>query len=68
MAQVIVHLAKAHLSGKNIIIANQKMPLIKLQPFPSARIARRLNGAKRVVRRMNKDFNAPLEDFKDYAR
>jgi antitoxin (DNA-binding transcriptional repressor) of toxin-antitoxin stability system len=76
MEQVTVHQAKTHLSrlikravsGEIIVIANRRMPLVKLQPLPGARIVRRLNGAKRVIRRMSSDFNAPLEDFKDYAR
>jgi prevent-host-death family protein len=76
MTQVTMHEAKTHLSrlvkravsGENIVIANRKVPLVKLQPFPGARVMRRLNGAKGVIRKMSKDFNAPVEDFKDYAR
>lgn len=76
MAQVTIHLAKTHLSrlikravsGENIIIANRSIPLVKLQPLPGARITRRLNGAKGVVLQMGKDFNAPVEDFKDYEQ
>lgn len=76
MTQVTVHQAKTHLSrlikravsGENIVIANRRMPLVKLQPLPSARIVRRLNGAKGVIRRMGKDFNTPLEDFNNYSR
>jgi prevent-host-death family protein len=76
MAQITVHQAKTHLSllikravsGENIIITNRRMPLVKLQPVPGARNIRRLNGAKGVILRMDKDFNAQVEDFKAYAR
>jgi antitoxin (DNA-binding transcriptional repressor) of toxin-antitoxin stability system len=74
MAQVTIHEAKTHLSsliqraleGEEIIIAKGKKPLVKLTVLPAARNERRLGGARGVVTYIAEDFDAPLEDFKDY--
>ncbi|MCP5099962.1 MAG: type II toxin-antitoxin system Phd/YefM family antitoxin [Chloroflexi bacterium] len=74
MTQVTIHEAKTHLSrliqkalqGEEIIIAKGKKPLVKLVVLPEARQQRRLGGAKDVVIEMAADFDAPLNDFKEY--
>jgi prevent-host-death family protein len=74
MAQVTIHEAKTNLSklikkalaGEEIIIARGKEPLVKLAPLADKTFVRRLGGAKNLVKHISKDFDAPLEDFKDY--
>lgn len=74
MAQVTIHEAKTHLSrliqralaGEEIVIAKGNKPLVKLLVLPEARNERRLGGARGVVTYIADDFDAPLEDFKDY--
>lgn len=73
MRQVNIHEAKTHLSklihealnGHEVIIAKGDRPLVTLKPLPGAGNKRRLGGAKGKIL-MAEDFNAPLEDFKDY--
>ena len=74
MKQVTIHEAKTHLSklikqalaGEDIIIAKGKEPLVRLSPLPEQQTERRIGGAPELVKYMADDFNAPLEDFKDY--
>mgnify|MGYP001436989822 CR=1 FL=1 len=74
MLQVTIHEAKTHLSkliqkalaGEEVIIAKGKQPLIKLVVLPEARPQRRLGGAKDVILSIADDFDAPLEEMKDY--
>lgn len=72
--QVNIHEAKTHLSkliqealnGKEVIIARGNQPLVRLEVLPEARRCRRIGKAKTVVLYMADDFDAPLDDFKDY--
>jgi antitoxin (DNA-binding transcriptional repressor) of toxin-antitoxin stability system len=74
MTQVTIHEAKAQLSklirraleGEEIIITKGKSPLVKLTVLPEAHKERRLGGARGVVTYIAEDFDAPLEEFKDY--
>ncbi|MEM7019259.1 MAG: type II toxin-antitoxin system Phd/YefM family antitoxin [Pseudomonadota bacterium] len=74
MKQVTIHEAKTHLSrliqsaleGEEIIIAKGKQPLVKLVVVPEARQQRKLGGAKGLIEFIAEDFDAPLDDFKDY--
>ncbi len=74
MTQVTIHEAKTHLSrliqqaldGEEIIIAKGKRPLVKLVVLPEARPQRRIGHAKEVVLHMADDFDAPLDEFKEY--
>lgn len=74
MTQVTIHEAKTHLSkliqkalaGEEVIIAKGKQPLVKLVVLPEARPQRRLGGAKDVIISIADDFDAPLEEMKDY--
>jgi prevent-host-death family protein len=71
-----MHEAKTHLSklvkrvqaGEEIIIANGKTPAAMLVPIPKEPPPlkkRRLGGLKGKIW-IADDFDAPLEDFKDY--
>jgi len=72
--QVNIHEAKTHLSkliqealnGKEVIIARGNQPIVRLEVLPEARRRRRIGKAKAVVLYMADDFDAPLDDFKDY--
>jgi antitoxin (DNA-binding transcriptional repressor) of toxin-antitoxin stability system len=74
MIQVTIHEAKTHLSrliqqaldGEEVIIARDKQPLVKLSVLPEAQQVRRIGGAAHVVVQIAPDFDAPLQEFKDY--
>ena len=67
--------AKTHLSrlirevldGEEVVIAKGNRPLIRLEVLPGAREARELGTARGLIVRMDDDFDAPLEDFAEYA-
>lgn len=75
MNAVTMHEAKTHLSklvkrvqaGEEIIITNGKTPAARLVPIdkPPALKERRFGGLKGKIW-IADDFDAPLEDFKDY--
>lgn len=73
MMQVNIHTAKAHLSkliqkamlGEEVIIARDNKPVAKLVALQPIKQKRRLGTAKGLFT-MAEDFNAPLEDFKEY--
>ena len=72
--QVTIHEAKTHLSrlikkvlqGEEVIIAKGSQPLVKLVMLPEVQQTRRIGGAQGLIRHMSDDFDAPLEDFKEY--
>lgn len=74
MATASIHEAKTHLSkliqkalaGEEVIIANAGKPVVKLVPVeqPEKKI-RQFGGWEGQVW-MADDFDAPLDDFKDY--
>lgn len=75
MAHYNINEAKAHFSelvqkailGEEIIIAKDNKPVAKLVPIPPLRIGGRKPGsAKDKVLYIAPDFDAPLEDFRDY--
>jgi prevent-host-death family protein len=73
MVQFSIHEAKAHLSelieratlGEEIIIAKGNKPVAKLMALGSPTRKRKPGSAKGKLW-MAEDFDAPLEDFKDY--
>lgn len=73
--QVNIHIAKAHLSeliqkarlGDEIIIAKDNKPVAKLIALYPAKHERHLGSAKGLFS-LSKDFNEPLEDFKEYTK
>jgi prevent-host-death family protein len=74
MTQVTIHEAKTNLSklikkalaGEEVIIAKGDEPLVKLVSLPGKKPKRRLGGAKGLVKYMADDFDAPMDDFKEY--
>jgi prevent-host-death family protein len=74
MTQVNINVAKAHLSeliqkamlGEEIIIAKDNKPVAKLIALHPEKHKRHLGTAKGLIS-ISKDFNEPLEDFKDYT-
>lgn len=74
MIQVNIHEAKTQLSkliqaainGQEVIIAKGNKPVVRLDALPEARKGRNVGGAKGLILAMADDFNAPLDDFKDY--
>ena len=75
MLQVNVHEAKTNLSkliqkvvdGEEVVIAKGNLPIIKLVLIENLKPQRRLGTAKGKVKIAN-DFDAPLEDFKEYMQ
>ncbi len=74
MTRVTIHEAKTHLSkliaqalqGEEIIIAKGNKPVVRLVALPEAKNKRRIGGAKGAVKNIAEDFDAPLDDFRDY--
>ena len=74
MKQFNIHEAKARLSelvqkamlGEEVIIARDNKPVAKLVPFRQIKRRRKLGSAKGKILYIAPDFDAPLEDFKDY--
>lgn len=74
MHQVTIHQAKTTLSrlvqecltGETVVIARGKSPVVKLVPLKVTGVRRRIGGARGIVRAMASDFDAPLDDLKDY--
>jgi prevent-host-death family protein len=73
--QVNIAQAKAQLSrlveralaGEEVVIARANKPLVRLAPVASAARARRKPGSgKGELLYVAPDFDAPLEDFRDY--
>ncbi len=72
--QVNIHEAKTQLSkliqaalnGKQVIIARGNKPVVRLEVLPEARSNRKIGNAKGLILAMKNDFDAPLEDFKEY--
>lgn len=73
MYQVNIHEAKTHFSkllrevqnGNEVIIAKGNKPIAKLVSIEGSNRPRKIGTAKGKVR-ISDDFDAPLDDFKDY--
>jgi len=73
MQQVTIQKAQAHLvqliqkalAGEEIVIAKGEVPLVKLVAVRNGRSERRIGEDKGIVE-IADDFNAPLDDFKEY--
>lgn len=74
MTQATIHEAKTHLSkliqkalaGEEVIIARAGKPVVRLVPVDPVVTAERSFGAWKDISWMADDFDAPLEDFRDY--
>lgn len=73
MSQVTIHKAQTQLSrlikkalaGEEIVIVKNKSPLVKLVAVRTNNSARTIGADKGLVK-ISKDFNLPLDDFKEY--
>ena len=52
--------------AEEIVITENNRPAARLVAAPSSQLTRRLGTLKGTVRYMAPDFDAPLEDFKEY--
>jgi len=74
MTQLNIADAKAHLSeiiqrvllGEEVIIAKDHKPLVKIVPLEVTPEQRKPGSGKGQLVFMAEDFDAPLDDFKDY--
>jgi len=72
--QLNIYEAKAKLSqlieraiqGEEVIIAKGNKPLVRLEPLSKLKGKRALGQGKSYILSVSDDFDAPLEDFKDY--
>ncbi len=75
MIQTSIHEAKTHLSryirlaleGEEVIIAKGKQPLVRLEVLFPPGEKRRLGGGSGLIVNMPEDFDAPMDDFKEYS-
>lgn len=76
MKQVNIHQAKTHLSrliqevlaGEEIVIAKGNQPMVRLVIHEAAVPARQPGRLPGLILHMAEDFDAPLEDFKEYMQ
>ena len=74
MITVTIHEAKTHLSrlirevlsGEEVIIAKGKNPVAKLTPISPKQGSRKIGPSPGIITHISKDFDEPLEDFKDH--
>jgi len=62
----LVELIEAVASGEEVVITRSDGAAFKLVPFSPAKPRPKFGSARGLVL-MSDDFDAPLEDFKDYA-
>jgi antitoxin (DNA-binding transcriptional repressor) of toxin-antitoxin stability system len=73
MPQVTVNQAQVQLSrlirkvlaGEEVVIVKGKIPLVKLVPVQKVKVERAIGADKGLIE-IAEDFNAPLDDFKEY--
>jgi antitoxin (DNA-binding transcriptional repressor) of toxin-antitoxin stability system len=72
--QVNIHEAKTQLSrliqcvldGEEVIIARNNQPVVRLEAIARQPAKRKLGSLRGLVKSIAADFDAPLDDFKDY--
>ncbi|TAE59553.1 MAG: type II toxin-antitoxin system Phd/YefM family antitoxin [Nostocales cyanobacterium] len=64
-SQHLSDLVEAALGGEEVIIMKDNQPVIKLTPVLPVKVRPKFGSAKGKVK-MSDDFDAPLEEFKDY--
>ena len=65
VSEDLVRLVEAALQGQEIVILKDNQPVVKLTLLKPAQKRRQPGSAKGLVW-MSDDFDAPLEDFKEY--
>ncbi|WP_250125268.1 DUF2281 domain-containing protein [Chroococcidiopsis sp. CCMEE 29] len=58
-------MVEAALQGEKIVIIRDNQPVVKLAPVSSVKRRRKPGSAKGLIS-VSDDFDAPLDDFKDY--
>jgi prevent-host-death family protein len=61
----LAQLVEAALQGEEIVIVRDEQPAVKLMPMLPVKRHRKPGSAKGLIT-ISDDFDAPLEDFKDY--
>ncbi len=64
-SQNLPELIEAALSGEEIIIMKENLPVIKLTPVVPVKRRPKFGSAKGMIT-ISDDFDEPLEDFKEY--
>jgi len=54
------------MNGEDIIIAKSNIPVVKIIPIKGSKPKRKLGTAKGTIK-LSDDFDAPIDDFKDYV-
>ena len=54
------------MDGEEIIIARNNHPVIRLEPIKPKPTKRKLGALQGLIKSIDSDFNAPLDDFQDY--
>lgn len=60
-----LRLVQAVMKGQEIVITQGSVPVVKLVSFPKTKPRAKFGSAKGMIS-MSDDFDAPLEDFKEY--
>jgi len=60
-----LRLLQEAMQGQEIVITQNNVPLLKLVSIPKSRPRAQFGSAKGLIT-MSDDFDAPLEDFKEY--
>jgi antitoxin (DNA-binding transcriptional repressor) of toxin-antitoxin stability system len=76
MTTVSIQEAQAHLSdlihhltpGDEVVILENSLPVARLIPPLAPRSLRKLGSMRGTVLNMAPDFDAPLDDFKEYMK
>jgi len=72
--QINIHEAKSNLSrliqmaldGKEVVIARNNQPVVRLQALTRPPTKRKLGSLQGLVKSVSPDFDVPLDDFQDY--
>ncbi|MCC5607940.1 type II toxin-antitoxin system Phd/YefM family antitoxin [Nostoc sp. CHAB 5834] len=64
-SQNLSDLIEAALSGEEVIIIKDNQPVVKLTPVSPVKHRRQPGSAKGLIT-ISDDFDAPLEEFKEY--
>jgi len=53
------------LDGEEVIIARNNQPVVRLQAIKPPLLKRKLGALSGLIKSIDDDFNAPLDDFQD---
>ena len=62
-----LRLIQEAMQGQEIVITQNDMPMLKLVSIPRSKPRAQFGSAKGLIT-MSDDFDAPLEDFKEYMQ